>query len=210
MRRLHFGARARRRKHARTLALVSLAITVAAAIVGLDSNPAHVDFLGMLDTRQEVVRSRGVEASDSAAAMIRFRRKVFEARPAPTPTPTPTPTPAPAPSPTPAPTPMPAPAETVAETPTTAPAAGGSVSEIIYAAAAEFGISGDTLLSIASCESGLDPQAHNPAGYYGLFQFDQQTWGAYGYGSIYDPVAQARTAARLVAAGQTSRWPTCV
>jgi soluble lytic murein transglycosylase-like protein len=97
----------------------------------------------------------------------------------------------------------------VAETPAPAPASGGSITEIIYAAAAEFGLSGEYLLSVASCESGLDPQAYNPAGYHGLFQFDQQTWAAYGYGSIYDPVAQARTAARLLAAGQASRWPNC-
>ena len=86
---------------------------------------------------------------------------------------------------------------------------GGSVTEIIYAAAAEFGLDGSYLLSVAECESGLDPSAYNSAGYYGLFQFDQTTWAAYGYGSIYDPVAQARTSARLLAAGQSSRWPNC-
>jgi soluble lytic murein transglycosylase-like protein len=85
----------------------------------------------------------------------------------------------------------------------------GSTTEIIYAAAAEFGLEGDYLLSVASCESDLDPGAANPVGYYGLFQFDWQTWAAYGYGSIWDPVAQARTAARLLAAGQSERWPHC-
>jgi soluble lytic murein transglycosylase-like protein len=80
---------------------------------------------------------------------------------------------------------------------------------VIYSAAAEAGLSGGYLLAVANCESGLDPRAYNAAGYYGLFQFDQQTWMSYGYGSIYDPVAQARTAARLLAAGQASRWPNC-
>lgn len=80
---------------------------------------------------------------------------------------------------------------------------------IIYEAASEFGVAGDYLLSVAQCESGLDPSAYNQAGYHGLFQFDFQTWGAYGYGSIYDPVAQARTAAELLAAGHASRWPNC-
>jgi hypothetical protein len=49
----------------------------------------------------------------------------------------------------------------------------------------------------------------NPAGYYGLFQFSTGTWAGNGYGSIYDPVAQARTAARMIAAGGASRWPNC-
>jgi hypothetical protein len=86
---------------------------------------------------------------------------------------------------------------------------GETVTKIILAAASEFGVSGDYMLSIAQCESGLDPSAYNSAGYHGLFQFDFQTWGAYGYGSIYDPVAQARTAAELLADGQSSRWPNC-
>lgn len=30
------------------------------------------------------------------------------------------------------------------------------------------------------CESGGDPQAWNPNGYWGLFQFDYQTWVAHG------------------------------
>jgi hypothetical protein len=86
---------------------------------------------------------------------------------------------------------------------------GETMTNVIVEAASEFGISGDYLLSVAQCESGLDPGAYNPAGYHGLFQFDFQTWGAYGYGSIYDPVAQARTAAELLAAGHASRWPNC-
>jgi soluble lytic murein transglycosylase-like protein len=85
----------------------------------------------------------------------------------------------------------------------------GSLAEIIYNAASEFGLDGGYLYSVASCESGLNVQAYNGAGYHGLFQFDQSTWSAYGYGSIYDPTAQARTAARLIAAGQSSRWPNC-
>jgi soluble lytic murein transglycosylase-like protein len=218
VRRLYFGERARRRRRAKRLALLSIVISVAAALAGIDTGPSPVGFLAPLHqpSRAGVVRRQGVEASDSAAAMIRFRRKVFEVRPRPTPTPAParTPTPEPkatparaAPSPTPTETPTPSPSG--AATPAPAPAAGGSVTGIIYAAAAEFGVSGELLVSIASCESGLNPQAHSAAGYYGLFQFDQQTWGAYGYGSIYDSTAQARTAARLLAAGQSNRWPNC-
>ena len=86
---------------------------------------------------------------------------------------------------------------------------GGDVVSIIQAAGAEFGVDGDYLVSIAECESGLDPQAFNSAGYHGLFQYDDTTWSAYGYGSIWDPVAQARTTAELIADGQASRWPNC-
>lgn len=89
------------------------------------------------------------------------------------------------------------------------PYRGKSVEEIIYAAGKEFGVDGSYLLSIAACESGLDPRAYNSAGYHGLFQYDESTWGAYGYGSIWDPVAQARTTAKLIDQGQSSRWPNC-
>jgi soluble lytic murein transglycosylase-like protein len=84
-----------------------------------------------------------------------------------------------------------------------------TVEEIIAAAASEFGIDAAYLLAVARCESDLDPNATSPAGYHGLFQFDLETWSAYGYGPIYDPVAQARTAARLLAAGEAERWPNC-
>jgi soluble lytic murein transglycosylase-like protein len=84
-----------------------------------------------------------------------------------------------------------------------------TVPEIVYAAASEFGLDGSYLLGVAQCESDLDPGAVNAAGYHGLFQFDVQTWAAYGYGSIYEPTAQARTAARLLAAGMDERWPNC-
>jgi soluble lytic murein transglycosylase-like protein len=89
------------------------------------------------------------------------------------------------------------------------PQYGDSITETIYAAAAEFGLDGDYLLSVAACESNLDPGAVNEVGYYGLFQFDEPTWVAYGYGSIWDPIAQSRTAARLLAAGEADRWPNC-
>jgi soluble lytic murein transglycosylase-like protein len=85
----------------------------------------------------------------------------------------------------------------------------GTVSGIIAAAAAEYGLDADYLTSVAWCESSLDPGAVSPAGYYGLFQFDQSTWAAYGYGSIYDPVAQSRTAARMIAGGLSEKWPNC-
>jgi soluble lytic murein transglycosylase-like protein len=96
-----------------------------------------------------------------------------------------------------------------AEAEARAPQYGDSITETIYAAANEFGLDGDYLLSVAACESDLDPGAVNEVGYYGLFQFDEPTWAAYGYGSIWDPIAQSRTAARLLAAGEADRWPNC-
>jgi soluble lytic murein transglycosylase-like protein len=84
-----------------------------------------------------------------------------------------------------------------------------SIEGIIREAAAEFGLDGDYLVSVAACESGLDPRAYNAAGYHGLFQYDEQTWAAYGDGSIWDPEAQAKTTAMLIADGQASRWPNC-
>lgn len=92
--------------------------------------------------------------------------------------------------------------------PTASPAP-ETVTEIIYDAAADFGLSGSYLLSVAHCESTLNPYAYNAAGYHGLFQYDMTTWAEFGYGDIYDPVAQARTTARLLAAGHASRWPNC-
>src|SRR5690606_35440448 len=42
------------------------------------------------------------------------------------------------------------------------------------------GVAGGTLNSIAACESGGDPAAVNPAGYYGKYQFDLGTWQSVG------------------------------
>jgi hypothetical protein len=137
--------------------------------------------------------SAAVETTQSAANMMRFRREVFDARP------------------TPKPTPAAAEAEIgeIAEETGETPSYGGSITDVIYAAAAEYGVDGGYMVSIATCESGLDPGAVNAVGYHGLFQYDYTTWSEYGYGSIYDPVAQARTTAQLLADGQSSRWPNC-
>ena len=167
---------------------------VAGAMAGIPFAEAGVNMGTRLISgfAEPQVVAGGIETTESATSLMRFRTVSFKTRPTPEPTPTPEPEPE---------------EETVAEPVYVPPA--GSITDIIYAAAAEFGLDGAYLASIASCESGLNPQATNPAGYYGLFQFDQGTWAAYGYGSIYDATAQARTAARLIAAGQASRWPSC-
>lgn len=155
--------------------------TVLGAVAGIPFADAGLTLAARFTSARSIVSLAGVETTESAASAFHFRSSVFKNRPSPKPK----------------------------ETAQPAPPAPSTIPGIIYAAAAEFGLDGSYLLSIATCESGLYTQATNPAGYYGLFQFDQATWAAYGYGSIYDPTAQARTAARLIAAGQTSRWPNC-
>jgi hypothetical protein len=196
MERLSFGARARRKARLKRLkpwmfvaSIVMMAMGVPGANLGADALQRLSGF-----DRSEL---RGIETSESAAGLMKFRGGTFQTRPAATPEPTPTPTP------------TPEPVAVAAPAPVAPPAPAGSITAIIYAAAAEYGLDGGYLLSVASCESGLNPSAVNPAGYHGLFQFSVGTWAANGYGSIYDPVAQARTAARMIAAGGASRWPNC-
>jgi hypothetical protein len=187
---LRFSRRALRRARRQRVKRIAFGLSLLATITGLPGATFALDALERLAPRRPPrAELRGIEASETIASTTRFRREVFERRPRPEPG-----------------------SKSNGgrgQEQAAAPAAGGSIPELIYAAAAEFRIEGGYLLSVASCESGLDPGAVNTVGYYGLFQFDQTTWAAYGYGSIYDPVAQARTAARLLAAGQTSRWPNC-
>jgi soluble lytic murein transglycosylase-like protein len=188
---LTFSRRARRRARRQRLKRIAFALSVLATITGLPGATFALDALERLATpRPRRAELRGIEASESVASTIRFRRAVFDRRNKPEP-------------------PSASGAGRGEEQALASPSYSGSVTDLVYAAAGEFGIEGGYLLSVATCESGLDPAAVNPVGYYGLFQFDQTTWAAYGYGSIYDPVAQARTAARLLAAGQSSRWPNC-
>jgi soluble lytic murein transglycosylase-like protein len=191
MDKLTFSRRGRRRARRQRVKRIAFALSVLATITSLPGATFALDALERLASpRPRRAELRGIEASESVASTIRFRRGIFKRRRPPEPT-------------------SGAERGRGEEQALGSPSNGGSVTDLVYAAAGEFGIEGGYLLSVASCESGLDPGAVNPVGYHGLFQFDQATWAAYGYGSIYDPVAQARTAARLLAAGQTSRWPNC-
>jgi soluble lytic murein transglycosylase-like protein len=74
------------------------------------------------------------------------------------------------------------------------------------------GVSLETLDTIAACESGGDPTAVNPAGYYGKYQFDMQTWAA--VGGSGNPAAapeaeQDYRAALLYNQSGSSPWPVC-
>lgn len=201
MQRLKFSdsARRRARRHARyrRLVVAGWIYSVVGLVIGLPGASSGLTLVDELASRARLIPGESeasVDLSQSTSSMMQFRRGVFDARPAPKP---------PEPKPQPAAEAAPAPEEAAP------PAPSGSIESIIYAAAANHGLSGSYLLSVASCESGLNPSAYNAAGYHGLFQFDQATWAEYGYGSIYDPVAQSETAASLIAGGQASRWPNC-
>ncbi|HEU4947707.1 MAG TPA: transglycosylase family protein [Kribbella sp.] len=65
---------------------------------------------------------------------------------------------------------------------------------------------------VAECESGGNPRAVNGAGYYGLFQFDKQTWRSVGgSGNPADASAseQLARAKALYAQRGAAPWPVC-
>jgi hypothetical protein len=114
-------------------------------------------------------------------------------------------TPAPTPMPTLAPTPRPQVVQ--AAPPVVPPADPNSVIGIIQAAAARWGVSGDWMVKIARCESGLRTNAYNPSGpYIGLFQFLQSTFRANGGTNIYDAADQSNITAKMLAHGQAHQW----
>ena len=81
--------------------------------------------------------------------------------------------------------------------------------DIIYEAASTHGQSGEAMLRVARCESGLNPHAVGGGGaYHGLFQFVPSTFAGTPYGQydIYDPWANANAAGWMWAQGQKSSW----
>jgi len=99
--------------------------------------------------------------------------------------------------------PKPAPRPTQTASATVASSAGGSSA------------AGSTLnwAALASCESGGNPQAVNPAGpYYGLYQFDLSTWqavGGTGLPTQASSAEQTRRAQLLYQRAGASPWPVC-
>ena len=90
---------------------------------------------------------------------------------------------------------------------------GGSIQDIIVAAASRWGADANQLLRVAKCESGYNPNAYNASsGASGLFQFLPSTWAAnsvragYSGASPFDPVASANTAAMMFRNGQAGQW----
>lgn len=92
-------------------------------------------------------------------------------------------------------------------------AAPGDIQSIITAAAARWGADPNQLLRVAYCESHYNSNAYNASsGASGLFQFLASTWAAnsvragYGGASVFDPVANANTAAMMFANQQAGQW----
>ncbi len=97
--------------------------------------------------------------------------------------------------------------------PKPAPPAPTVIAAIIVAAADKYGVSADTLLRVAYCESRYDPLAYNSIlGASGLFQIIPGTWRAnsaasgYSGASVWDPVANANVAAWMFSRGQAGQW----
>jgi len=66
--------------------------------------------------------------------------------------------------------------------------------------------------ALAQCEATGNPRAYNPAGYYGLYQFDVQTWqsmGGAGLPSNASPAEQTYRAQLLFKQRGSSAWPVC-
>lgn len=66
--------------------------------------------------------------------------------------------------------------------------------------------------ALARCESGGNPRAVNPAGYYGLYQFSRATWrsvGGSGLPSRASSAEQTRRAIILFNRSGAGQWPHC-
>ena len=68
------------------------------------------------------------------------------------------------------------------------------------------------LQAIAACESGGNPSTNTGNGFYGKYQFTQETWqsvGGTGNPAAASEAEQDRRAAKLYAQSGTSPWPVC-
>ena len=66
--------------------------------------------------------------------------------------------------------------------------------------------------ALANCESGGNPKAVNPAGYYGLYQFDLGTWRSVGGSGVPTAASageQTYRAKLLYKQRGRSPWPNC-
>ncbi|GAA5119893.1 hypothetical protein GCM10023339_34400 [Alloalcanivorax gelatiniphagus] len=74
------------------------------------------------------------------------------------------------------------------------------------------GADGLNWAALADCESGGNPRAVNPAGYYGLYQFDLGTWRSVGGSGLPTSASageQTYRAKLLYKQRGRSPWPTC-
>ena len=87
-----------------------------------------------------------------------------------------------------------------------------SRSEARDEAHASTGVEGLNWAALARCEAGGNPKAYNPAGYYGLYQFNLGTWrGVGGEGLPTQASAEEQTyrAQILYTRRGASPWPNC-
>ncbi|HVA21623.1 MAG TPA: transglycosylase SLT domain-containing protein [Candidatus Micrarchaeia archaeon] len=83
----------------------------------------------------------------------------------------------------------------------------GTIASIILAAAERHGVSYSWLLGVATCESGLNPDAVNgSSGATGLFQFMPGTFYGHGGTDIWSAAQQADIAAAMFAGGESGQW----
>ena len=71
---------------------------------------------------------------------------------------------------------------------------------------------GPNWIGLAACESGGNPNAVNPAGFYGLYQFSISTWravGGKGNPTDYGYWEQTKRAWKLYKGSGRSPWPVC-
>jgi soluble lytic murein transglycosylase-like protein len=170
------------------LTVLAAAPLIAAALT--TETPAHLAAVPPLQARLAAVERAVHEVPSGPRLALRLH--------APFPPRTSTPAPAPAPQPKPAHHPIAAPAANWPHTVVVAD---------IVAAAQRWGDDPNWLLRIASCESGLRPNAINRSGpYYGLFQFLMSTFLHNGGHNIWDPADQANIAAKMIAHGQAHQW----
>jgi uncharacterized protein YraI len=80
--------------------------------------------------------------------------------------------------------------------------------KIIEKAADTYGQPREDMLRVARCESALDPNAVNPSGSYGLFQFVRSTWETTPFADkdIFDPRHNANAAGWMWQQGRRSEW----
>ena len=116
-----------------------------------------------------------------------------------------------APAPAPA-APAPAPAAPAPAASANVAVAGASepawIVQIIYDAAYRYGQSGEDMLRVARCESGLYQYAEGRLGELGIFQFMPSTWATTPYAGydIFDPWANANAAGWMWQNGRRAEW----
>ncbi len=108
---------------------------------------------------------------------------------------------------------------TVTRAPVTAVVQVGTKAKPAAPSSGSSGSSGGTASSdglnwsaLAACESGGNPKAVNPAGYYGLYQFSLSTWAAQGgSGNPINASASEQTKRAQILYSKTgaSSWPVC-